>query len=263
MTGLSTDSLTIGIPGVLCLSASNELVKLGGVATCIVSSGRFKHDITPLSMGLSELMQMRPVSFMYNSDNGTLGRQVGFIAEEIEKIDPRLVVYDEKGLPFSVRYENMTAVLAKAIQELGLNLEDLASTTPFSGGSASGESFASRFFNRLLVWFSDAKNGIGDFFANRVHTKMLCVGDATEGETCITKSQLDALIQNRGHGQQSAQAPAVLQTPEPELTPPPTSEIAPEPEPTPPLTLDVTPEPTPTPEPPVPVVEESILSQSL
>jgi len=39
-------------------------------------------------------------------------------------------------------------------------------------------------------------NGIGDFFSNRVHTETLCVG--TNGdETCITKSELDTLLQNQ------------------------------------------------------------------
>ena len=43
-------------------------------------------------------------------------------------------------------------------------------------------------------------NSIGDFFANRVRTKELCVGDDTGGETCITKAQLDALLAGDGRG---------------------------------------------------------------
>ena len=51
---------------------------------------------------------------------------------------------------------------------------------------------------KLTSWFADVVNGIGDFFANRVHTKTHCVGDTVNGETCITKSQLDTLLSGQG-----------------------------------------------------------------
>lgn len=126
-TGLTSDATTMGIPGVLCLSSANEVVKLSGVATCIVSSARFKHDIATSSAGLALIRQLRPVTFAYNGDDGSLGEQFGFIAEEVELLDPRLVVHDAGGLPFSVRYENLTAILATGIQELEAQLAGFAS----------------------------------------------------------------------------------------------------------------------------------------
>ena len=48
-------------------------------------------------------------------------------------------------------------------------------------------------------------NGIGDFFANRIRTKELCVSDGS-GETCITKAQLDKLLS----GQTAAAANKIL-----------------------------------------------------
>ncbi len=142
-TGLSSDSTTIGIPGVLCLSSGNEVIKLAGVSTCIVSSQRFKHDINSLSVsGIDMVNSLRPVAFTYNGDNGSLGEQLGFIAEEVEQIDPRLVVHDAQGLPFSVRYENFTAVLAKAIQELSVTTSfvsnNWASTTALMAVDSNG-----------------------------------------------------------------------------------------------------------------------------
>ncbi|MES3005009.1 MAG: hypothetical protein V4690_02775 [Patescibacteria group bacterium] len=56
--------------------------------------------------------------------------------------------------------------------------------------------------DKLKSWFADASNGIGDFFANRIRTKEVCVSDES-GETCITKSQLDSLLANSGNNQPS------------------------------------------------------------
>ena len=46
-----------------------------------------------------------------------LGPQVGFISEDVYKIDTRLVSTDGNGDPLGVRYMQLTAVLTKAIQE--------------------------------------------------------------------------------------------------------------------------------------------------
>ncbi|MFZ2149778.1 MAG: hypothetical protein WAV15_01300 [Minisyncoccia bacterium] len=59
-------------------------------------------------------------------------------------------------------------------------------------------SILSKIFAKVSEWFASAGNGIGDFFANRVRTKELCVGDDA-GETCITRGQLDALLINAGN----------------------------------------------------------------
>jgi hypothetical protein len=63
---------------------------------------------------------------------------------------------------------------------------------------ATVDIFASQFlqslFKHITAWFADATNGIGDFFANRVHTQELCISDTTGSSTCITKNRLDALL---------------------------------------------------------------------
>ncbi|MDO8576433.1 MAG: DUF5011 domain-containing protein, partial [bacterium] len=55
------------------------------------------------------------------------------------------------------------------------------------------KSFLTNLFARVTEWLADAGNGIADFFAGRVHTKELCVGE-NGNETCITKTQLDNLL---------------------------------------------------------------------
>jgi hypothetical protein len=77
------------------------------------SSQRYKKDVRDLELGADVVSRLRPVSF---TSLGTGERDFGFIAEEVAKIDPMLATYDEKGRPESVRYQQMTAILANAVQ---------------------------------------------------------------------------------------------------------------------------------------------------
>jgi hypothetical protein len=69
-----------------------------------------------------------------------------------------------------------------------------ATTTPESIFGMS--QFFERIWSAMIEKFASAANGLGDFFANRVRTKELCVGDEEGVETCLTKAQLDALLAN-------------------------------------------------------------------
>ncbi len=199
-----TSTTTIG--NSLCLSSSKEVTLRSGNNCATASSLRFKHDINPLSetQGLSEIMALRPVSFYYNTDylgsfatdQNWSSEHLGFIAEEIAQIDSRLVTFDSLGQPDSVRYEIVSSLLTKAVQELNLRIENIASSTATT--TPDSTNFANSFFNNMFArigsWLASAANGIVDLFANKVHTNELCVRDNTGAETCITKAQLDALL---------------------------------------------------------------------
>ncbi len=127
---LALSGLTSGSTGnTLCLTAGGEVTS---GASCTVSSQRFKHDIAPLAQtaGLGEVLALQPVSFVYNQGYGDNGAatQVGFIAEQAQKIDPRLVPIDASGQPGGFFYQNYTAILTKAIQQLegGYSLNNLS-----------------------------------------------------------------------------------------------------------------------------------------
>ncbi len=85
--------------------------KIGYVA----SSMRYKDNITGVS-DISWLYRLRPVNFTYKNDPGkTL--QYGLIAEEVEKVIPRLVSYNEEGVPETVTYSSLITPMLKALQE--------------------------------------------------------------------------------------------------------------------------------------------------
>jgi hypothetical protein len=72
----------------------------------------YKKNITDLRYGLSEVLKLQPREFDMKQDNS---HQIGFIAQEIEKVIPEVVSGQEgqKG----ISYGNLAAVLVKAIQE--------------------------------------------------------------------------------------------------------------------------------------------------
>jgi hypothetical protein len=74
------------------------------------SSGRFKKDIKPMDTASEALLALKPVTFHYKSDSKNRP-EYGLIAEEVAKINPNLVVRDESGEIYTVRYEAVNAML--------------------------------------------------------------------------------------------------------------------------------------------------------
>jgi trimeric autotransporter adhesin len=74
------------------------------------SSVRFKHDIKPMDKTSDAILALKPVTFHYKSDN-TGTPQFGLIAEEVAKVNPNLVVRDDKGDIYTVRYDAVNAML--------------------------------------------------------------------------------------------------------------------------------------------------------
>ncbi len=58
------------------------------------------------------LLALRPVTFRYKPEIDPEGTpQFGLVAEEVEKVNRDLVVYDVKGKPYTVRYDAVSAML--------------------------------------------------------------------------------------------------------------------------------------------------------
>ncbi len=74
------------------------------------SSRRFKKEIKPMDKASDAILALKPVTFHYKSD-GTGTPQFGLIAEEVAAVNPDLVVRDEKGEIYTVRYEAVNAML--------------------------------------------------------------------------------------------------------------------------------------------------------
>jgi hypothetical protein len=86
----------------------NSACKLGTT----VSSGRFKDDIKPMAKTSEAILALKPVTFRYKKEFDPTGiAQFGLVAEDVEKVNPDLVVRDQEGKPYSVRYDQINAML--------------------------------------------------------------------------------------------------------------------------------------------------------
>lgn len=119
-----SNSIAIGFES---LSAGSNIVQLGNSSIGYVySSGTFstnsdrriKKDIAEIPYGLESILKLKPVKYTLKSNDQ---QQIGFIAQELQKVIPELVSGSEgdlsKGEILSVSYPNLVAALTKAIQE--------------------------------------------------------------------------------------------------------------------------------------------------
>ena len=92
-----------GIPVVI--NSNNKL----GTTT---SSKRFKDEIKPMDKASEALLALKPVTFRYKKDiDPAATAQFGLVAEDVAKVNPDLVVRDENGEIYTVRYDAVNAML--------------------------------------------------------------------------------------------------------------------------------------------------------
>lgn len=76
------------------------------------SSVKYKEDIESMSSASEVLYDLKPVTFRYKPSIDPQGiRQFGLVAEDVDKVDPRLVVRDEEHGIYTVRYQAVDAML--------------------------------------------------------------------------------------------------------------------------------------------------------
>jgi len=109
-----------GIP--VLINSDNKL----GTTT---SSKRFKEKISPMERASGMLYALKPVTFRYKKEidpSSTL--QFGLVAEEVEKVNPDLVVRDKEGKPYSVRYDQVNAMLLNEFLKAHCKIEEQEAT---------------------------------------------------------------------------------------------------------------------------------------
>ena len=78
----------------------------------MTSSARFKDEIKPMGNASEAILALKPVSFRYKKEIDSQGiPEFGLVAEEVEKINPDLIIRDPEGKPYTVRYEAINAML--------------------------------------------------------------------------------------------------------------------------------------------------------
>ncbi|MFN0206368.1 MAG: tail fiber domain-containing protein, partial [Planctomycetota bacterium] len=114
-----------GIRGITTANANaiSVLIDSAGQLGTVSSSRRFKEDIRDMGTSTDRLLDLRPVLFKYKQDQSLpdgsgVPPEYGLIAEEVVQIFPDLVVYDEKGAPFTVKYHILGSMLINEVKKL-------------------------------------------------------------------------------------------------------------------------------------------------
>lgn len=107
-----TKAFMAGIYGATTSGGTAVYVNSFGQLGTLTLSARFKKDIRSMNDESDVLLSLRPVAFRYKQEIDPQGMpQFGLIAEEVDKVDPELVVRDAKHQIYSVRYEAVNAML--------------------------------------------------------------------------------------------------------------------------------------------------------
>jgi Chaperone of endosialidase len=107
-----TATYIAGISGVVVPGGVTVIIDSNGHVGTVVSSQRFKDQIKPMDKASEAIFALKPVTFRYKQKIDPKGiPQFGLVAEEVEKVNPDLVVRDKEGKPYSVRYDQVNAML--------------------------------------------------------------------------------------------------------------------------------------------------------
>ncbi len=133
------------------MDAVPVVIDSAGQLGTVSSSARFKDEIKPMDKASETILGLKPVTFHYKSDN-TGTAQFGLIAEEVAKVNPDLVVRDDDGQIYTVRYDAVNAMLLneflkehRKVEEQDRKVkEQLATITRLESKVAKQEAIAAR-----------------------------------------------------------------------------------------------------------------------
>jgi len=127
--GTQTATYIAGIANATVTGSAVYIDTTSGQLGLLSSSERFKDGIEPMGNASEALLSLRPVTFRYKKNIDPKGApQFGLVAEDVEKVNPDLVVRDAKGKVFTVRYEAVNAMLLNEFLKEHQKVEEQGAT---------------------------------------------------------------------------------------------------------------------------------------
>ncbi len=122
--GTSSPGYTLDVSGTLNITTGNWL-RFAGVGICssagctATSDRRLKKNIQPLDFSLEKILSLQGVQYDWK-DKATYGdkHQVGFVAQDLEKIYPEVIYTDKNTGLKTVAYGNLVAPIVEAVKSL-------------------------------------------------------------------------------------------------------------------------------------------------
>ncbi len=191
----------------------------GQLADC-TSLRRYKEDIRDLDLGLDTIMKIKPRRFRWKSDEK---EDIGYIAEEIEEVDPLLAEYNDGKLS-GVKTPQMSALAIRGIQELNRKVEGLFNDEMREEDQSRwAERFLEFLKRKIEEFLTDTEEFLDRIVARRFEAREeICI----DGE-CLTKEDIREMkriisqfSQREGDSQRSSGAASgdTTQNGEPEPT---------------------------------------------
>jgi hypothetical protein len=118
-----TRTFIAGVTGTTVVGGVAVFVDSSGQLGTMASSARFKNEIKPMDKASEEIFALRPVTFRYKSGPNATA-QFGLVAEEVVEVNPDLVVRDNEGKPYTVRYDQVNAMLLNEFLKEHRKVED-------------------------------------------------------------------------------------------------------------------------------------------
>jgi hypothetical protein len=103
-------------------AAANLYITDDGKLKRSTSGLKYKTDVDYEGVDGDLVYQLQPASY---KDKSSLVDYIGFIAEDVALVEPRLVVYDKDGNPDALHYGNFTSLITAALQDLKLEVDIL------------------------------------------------------------------------------------------------------------------------------------------
>ena len=136
MSGVAGESNACYIASIFGQTSANGVpvfINSNNQLGTVTSSKRFKDEIKPMDKASETIFALKPVTFRYKKNLDPEGTpQFGLVAEEVQHVNPALVVPDKQGKPYSVRYDQVNAMLLneflkehRTVQEQGATIIEL------------------------------------------------------------------------------------------------------------------------------------------
>ena len=117
--GVARSAMTHGIT--LPNTSLNNSGSIKAYSYATYSSGRYKKDVEMIQSPLEKIKNIQGVSFSWKDTNK---KDIGFIAEEVGKVIPEVVNFEENGQDaMSMDYARMTALLVEGVKEQQIQLD--------------------------------------------------------------------------------------------------------------------------------------------
>jgi trimeric autotransporter adhesin len=136
--GAESSAIRIGLNQTKAFIAGINGAPVTGTAVMVDGSGqlgvapsskRFKEQIKPMDNESETILALKPVTFHYKKQiDPKRTAQFGLVAEEVEKINPDLVVRDNNGAIYTVRYDVVNAMLLNEFLKEHRKVEEQGAT---------------------------------------------------------------------------------------------------------------------------------------